>query len=692
MSPSGDAARRTVPRAGSFLPLAGVGSLQRLPMFAACTVLALIVNYASGKEMAWDTLNYHLYAGFSAVNDRFGQDYFAAGPQSYLNPYAYVPFYALVHLGLGALLIGSLLAAVHSIILWLTFELALTACPSGSPLQRSFFGACAVALAAVNPVLLQQIGSSFADITTAELALGGWLLLAAAIRGPSTRRVVLAGMLLGTATALKQTNAVHAVAAAVLVLAVPAPLSARARYGAFYGVALGVSFALISAPWSYRLARMFGNPFFPLLNNIFRAPEFTAEPLRHLRFIPASLGEALWRPFAMLEPARMVHEEPAAPDLRYAVLLLLAAVAALCWLWRRTARGPAAAGLSSPLDLRVLGGLGCAFALDWSTWLFVSGNSRYFLPAACVGSVLLAGLLFQLFAGQPKARNCLLAAVLAAQAVQLRMGSELRWDDVPWNGSQWFEVEVPETLRAEPSLYLTMGTQSNSFLAPYLAPGAGLVNFSGGYPLGTTGANGQKVNALIQRYRPRLRVLVRGERLYADDERRAPSRSEVDGALERFSLRIDPDSCMRIAVHGLPPELEITFAGSSPRVRERADATYLVSCGLVPDLSDHSADLEHQRQADLVLDRLEDACPALFQPRRPPTDMRGGLARRQYINTDLTAWVSYGRVKFLDLTRGQNPVQLGRVSDWLQSSPPHMLCARRDGQYVARILNSQSAH
>ena len=42
---------------------------------------------------------------------------------------------------------------------------------------------------------------------------------------------------------------------------------------------------------------MFGNPFFPFLNNIFRSPEFTTEPLRHFRFIPSSVAEALWRPF-----------------------------------------------------------------------------------------------------------------------------------------------------------------------------------------------------------------------------------------------------------------------------------------------------------------------------------------------------------------------------------------------------------
>ena len=38
-----------------------------------------------------------------------------------------------------------------------------------------------------------QIGSSFTDITTAELVLGGWLLLGAAVRAPSLGRIVGAG-------------------------------------------------------------------------------------------------------------------------------------------------------------------------------------------------------------------------------------------------------------------------------------------------------------------------------------------------------------------------------------------------------------------------------------------------------------------------------------------------------------------
>ena len=270
--------------------------------------------------MAWDTLSYHIYAGFSAVHDRFAQDYFAAGPQSYFNPYIHAPFYFLITTGLSSLEISSILAIAHSVMLWLTYELAVTVCPSDDPRKRLWFGLCAVAFALINPILLQQIGSSFADITTGEFVLAGWLLLAHAARTPGTARVVCAGLLCGIATGLKLTNAIHAISGFAVLTMLPPRLRGRIRQGLAYGTALGLGFVIIAASWSYRLEERFGNPVFPLMNNIFRSPEFTTEPLHHLRFIPATVAEALWRPFAMIDPVTMVHEEMRAPDPRYAVL------------------------------------------------------------------------------------------------------------------------------------------------------------------------------------------------------------------------------------------------------------------------------------------------------------------------------------------------------------------------------------
>jgi hypothetical protein len=667
------------------LEMHDAGAPYRLPVYFACTILALFMNYVLGKDMAADTLSYHLYAGFSAFNDRFAQDYFAAGPQSYFNPYIYVPFYYLVTSNLSSLEINSILAIVHSAILWLTYELAIAVCPSVDRRRRLMFGLCAISFALINPALLQQIGSTFADITTAELVLAGWLLLALAVRTPSTVRVVCAGVLLGTAVGLKLTNAVHAISAFAIMIMLPLALRARIRLGLAYAVSLGLSFGLVTAPWSYRLEKMFGNPLFPLMNDVFRSPEFTTEPLHHLRFIPATVIEGLWRPFAMIDPVTMVHEEFRAPDLRYAVLIILSVALVCRWLWpHRTPTSVQPASSADADAARMLGAIGCGLAADWALWLSVSGNTRYFLPMSSVAAVVLVALLFRLFARRSNVRNYILAGILGVQGLQLWMGADYRWNPTPWD-DHWVRIEVPAKLASESNLYLTMGIQTNSFVAPYLARGSGLINFSGGYTLSPKGAEGARIEALINRYAPNIRMLIRGERLYADDERRSPTRSQIDDALEPFGLRVDESDCATLTVHGLPPDLEFTTASSKPAAPQSRDTTYLVSCRVALDKTDHSAHMPARRDADLALDRLEDACPALFQPRRPHTEYSGNDGWRRYLNTDLTAWVSHGWVKFRQPSLGGDTTYLGRETDWIRA-PVQLKCGRRNGRFFADSL------
>jgi hypothetical protein len=663
-------------------PLAAAGAavtLQRLPVYLACTLLALVTNYLLGKDMAWDTLNYHLYAGFSAVNDRFAQDYFAAGAPSYFNPYAYVPFYALVRGGLSPLEISSALAVVHSVILWLTFELAVCVCPSDDRRMQMTYGVCAVAMAFFNPILVQQIGSSFADITTGDLVLAGWLLLTRAVRAPHAGRVVCAGLLLGAAAALKPTNAVHAIAGCTLLIMLPRTLYGRIRDGLGYALALGLGFAIVAAPWSYRLEQMFGNPLFPLMNGVFRSPEFTPEPLRHFRFIPESLAKALLRPFAMVDPVPMVQEEMTAPDLRYAVLIVLISVLFLRWLWQRLAHPSTPSARAEPaVAARIVAALGCGLAVDWVLWLSASGNGRYFLPMASVAAVVIVALLFRLCGTRSKMRNYILAAIFGIQIIQLCFGAGHRWNWVPWD-RQWLAIEVPGKLATEPNLYLTIGAQSNSFIAPFLAKGSGLINFSGGYALGPDGVSGARIDALIRRYAPHLRVLWNAQ-------------TPVDDALARFGLRVDPSDCATITAHGLPPEAEITIIQSSTPIKpinqQSPNTSYLTSCHVVPDNTDRSALIAREHAVDLVFDRLEDACPALFQPRRARTEHDRDVWRRLYINTDLVALVGHGSVKFLNPLRGGETVYLGLESEWAKA-PAELACGRRDGRYFARVLESK---
>lgn len=661
----------------------------RFLVYCCCTLGALLTSYHLGKDMAWDTLDYHFYAGFSALHDRFGQDYFAAGPQSYLNPYIFVPFYLLVSSGLSALEVGLVLAAVQSVLLWVVYELALAVAPPAKSAARQALALCAAALAFANPVLLGQIGSSFADVLTAEIVLAGWLLLVLAARTPSAMRIACAALLLGCASALKLTNALHAVSAGVMVLIIPGSWRAKLRHAMLFVLTGVAGFAVVAAPWSIRLEQYFGNPFFPLFNGFFRSPQFTAAQIIQYRFIPPSLAAALLRPFAMVTPRSMVHVEQAAPDLRYALLLAATAVAALVWGWRRWHGNASGPEESTRYDSgRLLAVLGAGFLVDWILWLTVSGNSRYFIPMACVAATLAVALIFRSCSQWPKARNYLLLAVFVVQAYQLHYGTQ--YQSLPWDPHQpWFQVSVPKRLAAEPALYFSIGIQSDSFIAPSLAPGSGFINLEADYTLGPDGANGKHIEALIARYSPYLRMLIRDERRDAGYHADLPNMANAVDALEPFGLKLDTNHCTRIVARGVSSPTIGTTTGrvTSTPSSAQMNVGYFITCPVTAGNARDPKLVAAENDANLVFDRLEDACPALFQPRRPATFLMGDKAHgyvwaRQYPNTDIFALIAKGWVQFQPFLRRAG--YAGRKSAW-EKAPLRLNCGRGADGYFLHI-------
>jgi hypothetical protein len=678
-----------------FAVLKRVITSPRFLVYVSCTFLALLTSYRLGKEMQWDTLDYHLYAGFSAFHDRFGLDYFAASIQSYFNPYAYAPFYLLAVSGLRAIEVAAILAVMQSAILWLTYELATEVIPIDHTRGRVALGVGAVLLSLANPVLMDQLGSSFADITTAELVLAGALVLVRALRAPSLWRVIGAGFLLGGASALKLTNLLDAICLAAALLFLPVSWPRRWGSAVLYGLSVGVSFGLISLPWSIKLERHFGNPFFPLLNGIFRSPEYTTARMIDFRFIPTSVAAALWRPFAMMAPVRMVHFEQPAPDLRYAFLIILSVLLAIMhWLNRVSGKEPSAGRRQGLPEDRAALALGCAFAVGWAIWLAESGNSRYFISLSCVAAVLVVALACRIFIGRPNVIICVVAAILLAQTRQVLAGAEFRFP-YPWAGAPWFEVSIPRPVASQPALFFSVGVQSNAFVVPYLPAGSGFINLEGDFVLGPDGANGAHIRELIGKFSPHLRVLVEDSRVDADRDSDVPHLDDVNDAVEPFGLQVDSNSCSRI-LSRVTPKLEIvTVGGALPRLAASAWYTrYLVTCQLVPRTGPERALVSRQHAADLVLDRLEDACPALFQPPRPETyftgsDQSGHFWVRRYSNTDVVAWVHRGRVQFEKLIgEGRYRVlDAGTVLAWTRS-PLSVACGRgSDGDFL-RILGS----
>jgi hypothetical protein len=674
-------------------PLAALTAAIVTPRFAVymtCVLATLLLSCFLGKDMTWDTLDYHLYAGFSALHDRFSQDYFAAGSQSYFNPYVYVPFYLLATSRLTALAAASILAVLQSGLLWLSYELALAVVPQATARTRIAIGVCAVLLSLANPILINELGASSADVITAEIVLAGWLLLVHAVQAPGHAKLLGAGLLLGAASALKLTNSLHALSGCLVLLFLPAVWRMRLRYSAFCLLAMACGFLLLAVPWAVHLERHFGNPLFPLFNGVFRSSQFPTSHIQDLRFVPGSLSESLWRPLAIAAPVNMVDAEFSSPDLRYAVLMALAALALLRWSLRllRRPAGPAAPAATCQ-PARPLFALGGAFLLDWALWLGVSGNGRYFIPMACVAAVLAVALLFRLLAARTKARNYLIAAIFAAQALEVCAGATYR-DHVAWDGGPWFEVSVPERLATQPDLYFAFAEQSNSFIAPFLAPDSGLINVDGGYVLGSQEANGQHVRSLISRYASHLRTLEFQPVIAGSNVVRPADLAHENDTLEHFGLRVDAGDCARIALRDVAAPWVKVFSGDAPTARvAQSPDRFLVTCRIVPNTSGDSSLIANERRADLAFDRLERACPELFQPAGPVTldfgDARQGYSwMRKYGNTGLRVLIIDDIVKFIDPLRGGPAVYLGREGDW-DKSMLSLSCWRRDERYHAAL-------
>jgi hypothetical protein len=656
----------------------------RILVYTVATLAALGLSLALGKDVPWDAVNYHLYAGYSVFNDRFGLDYFAAGAQSYFNPYAYAPFYALVQQGFSDVAIASVLAALQSVVLWLTFEISLVVCPPARHPHALWVAALAVLWAVVNPVFLQELGSSFADLTTAIVVLAGWLALLHGFARPGYGRLILGGALIGAACALKMTNVVFAFGACALVLLQGARPSQSAARMALYSIAAVAGFVLAGGAWAWQLWQQFHNPLFPLLNGVFQSSDFTTEPLRLYRFLPDSLGAALWRPFAMVDPIGGVHVELRAPDLRYALLIVLG----LAWPVVRLARGsPSRAprqAMSGDGDTRVLLALIAGFVVCWLMWLLSSGNSRYFLPMSSVASVLLAVLAYRLLRRVPRWPVYVVAVAFALQIGQLALGSALRWNPVAWRGT-WVDTSSARRVASEPNLYLTVGVQSFSFLAPHLAPGSGMMNISGGYALTGEGLRGEHPRALLTRFAPHVRVLV--ESPSGGDSRPSSAGDVLNGALERFGLRADLGDCERFGIPDLGGHASLTSAPSS----DRLDTTYLFNCAVVAAPAPSAEELALRRQIELEFDRVEDACPELLQPRRLVTERQGSLWYRFYANTDIKLWINHGWVKYDDPQHGDGPGYIGPESDWANQSQ-RLACGEKDGHYFIRPAGAAAGH
>lgn len=661
-------------------------------------VLAILASVCwclhGGPSWSWDRAHYHEYAGYAWLNGRFGDGLLPNGRQGLLNPLGYVPRSMLEAAGWSERAIAVVIASVQALAVWFVWRIARDRTPSAS------VHVPAAMLAFSTPVFLSQLGSSYIDALTAVVALAAvWVCR----RAPESGRaalgwVALGGVAMGAAVGLKLSNAIPAVLAPILFLTLSRGADGGARWGralampSVYALGGAAGMLLTWGGWGLVLWRHYANPFFPMFNSLFApAPAVdtaaqvltvaTPSLLERLagfarmsggRFVPQDAGDWLsfpWRVADPTLPSSMAYLEWHAPDPRLAaaVVLSLAGAAAVAVRWLRSdRRGGAHPASLAAVDLR----LGAFVLVGTVLWVFSSANGRYAVALLMLASLPIVQLVNALFPAGPARRGALTVLVVLHATWALVMPGR---GDQP-AGDSWdtaaLRVDVPDPLRAVPSLHVVTSTLSWSYLLPRFAEGSTILHLPsmcrGDRCPSDLGL--KRARSLIETWSDRTRSLVfadrnEGDRAWLSDELRVA----VDRQLAELDLRIVPSDCLPFEVSpmfGNAMMLEKTASGEL-----RTPLRFAASCAVVDDPEAGARTRAARDRYNALFAMLERICSAELGGSDEPTHWpRDNTWNRYFPGRDIRIQIFDGRVAATRMQRSTR--DLGSVDEVLAGWGP----------------------
>jgi hypothetical protein len=296
---------------------------------------------------------------------------------------------------------------------------------------------------------------------------------------------------------------------------------------------------------------------------------------------------------------------------------------------------------------RVLAFFGCALAL----WLASSANGRYGLVVLLLAGVCLARLVELVLPG--RAARVALALLLVVQVAIGIIASPPRWFiAAEWSG-RWLPYEVPPRALREPALYLSVEILPMAVVAPFMHPASSFVNVRGQHSLPS---DSPRLHQLLERHRGQVRSLGR-----------ALEPAAYDARLRRFGLRVDTADCFVIPWRPDDGDALSRFANLLAGERKSSEPLAVTSCALRAAPRD-PADLERERRASALFDRIEKRCPRLFRGQTAVTEPFGSGWSRNYNGLDARLEAFADRL-ILHRYDAASDVELGRISDWQRGDP-----------------------
>lgn len=360
-----------------------------------------------------------------------------------------------------------------------------------------------------------------------------------------------------------------------------------------------------------------------------------------LRFEPDGWLQALLRPLIMADPNAGIYFERAAPDLRFAMVLLALAVLLVS---RRRAGAP-------------IERTGWALLIMFAVWTIVIGNGRYFLTGLLLVGPLLIALIVAL-PGTPALRASLVALALLLQGgVVWQSFSPGQWAMARWSQPPGLPLAADSPMPTQPATFLTISSISHSLLVPQFDSRSRWANVAGQYDILPGKPEWPALQAALAAPLPKYVVMpTMPERPVSGSQPSAGYRWLADRTLARYGLRTASQPCL-LAVSGLTMQ---TYADGPDGRRdeplgywfcqaESAPAVTEAMPSIPPDLAKAAAALERR-------------CPRWFPAGTPHESMEQDVLSLFYRDSEMRVYVAPGGV-YIRYTRALNPTRVGALAD-----------------------------
>lgn len=385
-----------------------------------------------------------------------------------------------------------------------------------------------------------------------------------------------------------------------------------------------------------------------------------------IRFMADTWQEAVLRPIAMAAPNTWVYSEIMAPDFRFVLALVLAAVSLILAL--RSRLDPvASAGQRPTLALLLL------VFVSFFPWMGTTGNGRYFMPYLLLIGPLCIGLV-NILSITRSMKASLALLLLGVQGFAFFQNNPWRandsWQSIAWKDYPYFSMEIDEKVLDKDSVYISVGNNSFSLVAPLFPASSQWVNLSI--------FSGADVNKSIPIYEPVRRRLLTAkslklfqrsaprEMLPGTNQPNSNAIAAINSYLRPHLLALkEPTDCILLTSRTLGIHTH-TLADDSRTEKDRIvkNAGFWVCSLTYPASFTEDEKFDPARLvAKNALERMESLCPRHFPPGQELVGPHPAGFTRAYASSDSALIITRDGHIYFKYARTLNPQLIAMVDD-----------------------------